>query len=219
MIAKALATMTDSNFISIKGPELLSKWVGESEKGVREIFRKARQAAPCIIFLDEVDALVPRRGSGGSSSHVTENVVSQILTEIDGLEELHNVLIIGATNRLDIVDEALLRPGRFDRIIEVPNPDSKGREQIFRIHSKKKPLGSDVNITKIIELTNGFSGAEMAAIVNRAAILALKRHVNTKSGNVKDIKITQQDILDSIDKVKPRKKNAPLIQSIKQSKY
>ena len=215
MIAKALATMTDSNFISIKGPELLSKWVGESEKGVREIFRKARQAAPCIIFLDEVDALVPRRGSGGSSSHVTENVVSQILTEIDGLEELHNVLIIGATNRLDIVDEALLRPGRFDRIIEVPNPDSKGREQIFRIHSKKKPLGSDVNITKIIELTNGFSGAEMAAIVNRSAILALKRHVNTKSGNVKDIKITQQDILDSIDKVKPRKKDAPLIQSIK----
>ncbi|PIY88883.1 MAG: AAA family ATPase [Nitrosopumilales archaeon CG_4_10_14_0_8_um_filter_34_8] len=215
MIAKALATMTDSNFISIKGPELLSKWVGESEKGVREIFRKARQAAPCIIFLDEVDALVPRRGSGGSSSHVTENVVSQILTEIDGLEELHNVLIIGATNRLDIVDEALLRPGRFDRIIEVPNPDSKGREQIFRIHSKKKPLGSDVNITKIIELTNGFSGAEMAAIVNRAAILALKRHVNTKSGNVKDIKITQQDILDSIDKVKPRKKDATLTQSIK----
>ncbi|MEK6865156.1 MAG: AAA family ATPase, partial [Thermoproteota archaeon] len=131
MIAKALATMTDSNFISIKGPELLSKWVGESEKGVREIFRKARQAAPCIIFLDEVDALVPRRGSGDSGSHVTENVVSQILTEIDGLEELHNVLIIGATNRLDIVDEALLRPGRFDRIIEVPNPDSKGREQIF----------------------------------------------------------------------------------------
>jgi transitional endoplasmic reticulum ATPase len=117
LIAKALAKMTESNFISIKGPELLSKWVGESEKGVREIFRKARQAAPCIIFLDEVDALVPRRGSGGSGSHVTENVVSQILTEIDGLEELHDVLIIGATNRLDIVDEALLRPGRFDRII------------------------------------------------------------------------------------------------------
>ena len=215
MIAKALATMTDSNFISIKGPELLSKWVGESEKGVREIFRKARQAAPCIIFLDEVDALVPRRGSGDSGSHVTENVVSQILTEIDGLEELHNVLIIGATNRLDIVDEALLRPGRFDRIIEVPNPDSKGREQIFRIHSKKKPLANDVNITRIVELTNGFSGAEMAAITNRAAILALKRHVNTKSENIKDIKITQQDLLDSIDKVKPRKKDSPMIQSIK----
>jgi transitional endoplasmic reticulum ATPase len=215
MIAKALATMTDSNFISIKGPELLSKWVGESEKGVREIFRKARQAAPCIIFLDEVDALVPRRGSGDSGSHVTENVVSQILTEIDGLEELHNVLIIGATNRLDIVDEALLRPGRFDRIIEVPNPDSKGREQIFRIHSKKKPLANDVNITKIVELTNGFSGAEIAAITNRAAILALKRHVSAKSKNVKDIKITQQDLLDSIDKVKPKKKDTPTTQSIK----
>ncbi|MFB5622908.1 MAG: AAA family ATPase, partial [Nitrosarchaeum sp.] len=215
MIAKALATMTESNFISIKGPELLSKWVGESEKGVREIFRKARQAAPCIIFLDEVDALVPRRGSGDSGSHVTENVVSQILTEIDGLEELHNVLMIGATNRLDIVDEALLRPGRFDRIIEVPNPDSKGREQIFKIHSRKKPLSSDVDVAKIVELTNGFSGAEMASITNRAAILALKRHVNTKSKNIKDIKITQQDILDSIDKVKPKKKEEPITQSIK----
>src|SRR3972149_6933185 len=212
LIAKAVANTTESNFISIKGPELLSKWVGESEKGVREIFRKARQAAPCIIFLDEVDALVPRRGSGDSGSHVTENVVSQILTEIDGLEELHNVLIIGATNRLDIVDEALLRPGRFDRIIEVPNPNSKGREQIFKIHSKKKPLANDVNITKIVELTNGFSGAEMAAITNRAAILALKRHVNTESENIKDIKITQQDLLDSIDKVKPRKKESPMIQ-------
>jgi len=133
LIAKALAKTTESNFINIKGPELLSKWVGESEKGVREIFRKARQAAPCIIFLDEVDALVPRRGSGGSGSHVTENVVSQILTEIDGLEELHNVLIIGATNRIDIVDEALLRPGRFDRIIEVRNPNAKGRQHIFEI--------------------------------------------------------------------------------------
>ena len=210
MIAKALATMTDSNFISIKGPELLSKWVGESEKGVREIFRKARQAAPCIIFLDEIDALVPRRGSSDSGSHVTENVVSQILTEIDGLEELHNVLIIGATNRLDIVDEALLRPGRFDRIIEVPNPDAKGREQIFKIHSKKKPLADDVNILKIVALTNGFSGAEMMAITNRAAIIALKRYVNSKSENIKDIKITQQDLLDSIDKVKPRKQEAQI---------
>ena len=146
LIAKALAKMTESNFISIKGPELLSKWVGESEKGVREIFRKARQAAPCIIFLDEIDSLVPRRSSGNSDSHVTENIVSQILTEIDGLEELHNVLIIGATNRLDIVDEALLRPGRFDRIIEVGNPDSKGRKHIFEIHTKKKPLEGNVDI-------------------------------------------------------------------------
>ncbi len=215
LIAKALAKMTESNFISIKGPELLSKWVGESEKGVREIFRKARQAAPCIIFLDEVDALVPRRGSGGSESHVTENVVSQILTEIDGLEELHNVLIIGATNRLDIVDEALLRPGRFDRIIQVPNPDSNGRKHIFEIHTKKKPLASDVNIAKLVEMTDGFSGAEIAAVSNRAAIAALKRYVGGKSQNIKDIKIGQQDMIDAIDKVKPRKKEAPLAQSIK----
>ncbi|BDQ31959.1 MAG: CDC48 family AAA ATPase [Nitrosopumilus sp.] len=215
LIAKALAKMTESNFISIKGPELLSKWVGESEKGVREIFRKARQAAPCIIFLDEVDALVPRRSSGDSGSHVTENVVSQILTEIDGLEELHNVLIIGATNRLDIVDEALLRPGRFDRIIEVPNPDSKGRQHIFEIHTKKKPLASDVNIGKLVELTEGFSGAEIAAVANRAAITALKRHVGGKSQIIKDIKITQEDLIDSIDKVKPQKKKATIPQSIK----
>ena len=215
LIAKALATMTESNFISIKGPELLSKWVGESEKGIREIFRKARQAAPCIIFLDEVDALVPRRGSGDSGSHVTENVVSQILTEIDGLEELHNVLIIGATNRLDIVDEALLRPGRFDRIIKVSNPDVKGRHHIFKIHTKKKPLASDVNITKLVELTDSFSGAEIAAVANRAAVTALKRYVSGKSQNVKEIRITQQDLIDAVDKVKPRKKEAPLSQSIK----
>ena len=215
LIAKALAKTTESNFISIKGPELLSKWVGESEKGVREIFRKARQAAPCIIFLDEVDALVPRRGSGSSDSHVTENIVSQILTEIDGLEELHNVLIIGATNRLDIVDEALLRPGRFDRIIEVTNPDSKGRKHIFEIHTKKKPLENNVNITKLIEITDGFSGAEMAAISNRAALVALKRYVTGKSQNIKEIKITQQDLIDAVDKVRPRKKEAPMPQAIK----
>ena len=215
LIAKALAKMTESNFISIKGPELLSKWVGESEKGVREIFRKARLAAPCIIFLDEVDALVPRRGSGGSESHVTESVVSQILTEIDGLEELHNVLIVGATNRLDIVDDALLRPGRFDRIIEVPNPDAKGRKNIFEIHTKKKPLSSDVDITKLVELTDGFSGAEIAAVANRAAIAALKKYVGGKAQNVKDIKISQEELIDAIDKVKPRKKEAPLAQSIK----
>ena len=205
LIAKALAKMTESNFINIKGPELLSKWVGESEKGVREIFRKARQAAPCIIFLDEIDALVPRRGSGSSNSHVTENVVSQILTEIDGLEELHNVLIVGATNRLDIVDEALLRPGRFDRIIEVPNPDENGRKHIFEIHTKKKPLSNDVDLQKLVELTEGFSGAEVAAVTNRAAIIALKRYVNNNTQNIKEIKITHQDLVDSIDKVKPKK--------------
>ena len=216
LIAKAVAKMTESNFISIKGPELLSKWVGESEKGVREIFRKARLAAPCIIFLDEVDALVPRRG-GSSDSHVTENVVSQILTEIDGLEELHNVLIIGATNRLDIVDPAILRPGRFDRIIEVPLPDAKGRSNIFKIHTKKKPLAKDVDLEKIVERTNGFSGAEIAAIANRAGIAALKRYVNGKSSSVKEIEITQNDLIDAIRKVKPKisRMEEPLAQTIK----
>ncbi|MCH8859545.1 MAG: CDC48 family AAA ATPase [Thaumarchaeota archaeon] len=216
LIAKAVAKMTESNFISIKGPELLSKWVGESEKGVREIFRKARLAAPCIIFLDELDALVPRRG-GSSDSHVTENVVSQILTEIDGLEELHNVLIIGATNRLDIVDPAILRPGRFDRIIEVPLPDAKGRSNIFKIHTKKKPLAKDVDLEKIVERTNGFSGAEIAAIANRAGIAALKRYVNGKSSSVKEIEITQNDLIDAIRKVKPKisRMEEPLAQTIK----
>ena len=142
-------------------------------------------------------------------------MVSQILTEIDGLEELHNVLIVGATNRLDIVDDALLRPGRFDRIIEVPNPDAKGRRNIFEIHTKKKPLASDVDITKLVELTDGFSGAEIAAVANRAAIAALKKYVGGKAQNVKDIKISQQELIDAIDKVKPRKKEAPLAQSIK----
>ncbi|HSD04771.1 MAG TPA: CDC48 family AAA ATPase [Nitrosopumilaceae archaeon] len=206
LIAKAVAHTTESNFISIKGPELLSKWVGESEKGVREIFRKARQAAPCIIFLDEVDAIAPSRGSGSSDSNVTERVVSQILTELDGLEELHNVVVIGATNRLDIVDAALLRPGRFDRIIEVPLPDAKGRENIFRIHTKKKPLADNVDLAKLVEQTEGYSGAEIEGICNRAAMSAIKRFVNNKEKSVKSIKITQEDLVNTIQKVKPEKR-------------
>lgn len=201
LVAKALAKMTESNFISVKGPELLSKWVGESEKGVREVFRKARQAAPCIIFFDEIDALIPKRG-GGDSSHVTENVVSQILTEIDGLEELHGVLVIGATNRLDIVDSALLRPGRFDRIIEVPKPDAVGRKHIFEIHTKKKPLAPDVSLDKLVEATDGYTGAEIAAVCSRAAISALKRHVSGDVQSYKDIKITQQDLEAAVKKIK-----------------
>ncbi len=203
LIAKALAKMTESNFISVKGPELLSKWVGESEKGVREIFRKARQAAPCIIFFDEIDSLVPRR-SGSDSSHVSENVVSQILTEIDGLEELNDVLIIGATNRLDIVDEALLRPGRFDRVIEVPKPDAKGRRHIFEIHTKKKPLDANIDLAKLVEITDGYSGAEISAVCNRAAISALRRHISGQTKSVKEIKITQQDLLDAVSKIKTK---------------
>jgi transitional endoplasmic reticulum ATPase len=207
LIAKAVAKMTESNFISIKGPELLSKWVGESEKGVREVFRKARQAAPCIIFFDEVDSLVPRRG-GNDSSHVTESVVSQILTEIDGLEELNNVLVIGATNRLDMVDPALLRPGRFDRIIEVPKPDASGRKHIFEIHTKKKPLASDVDVSKLVQLTEGYTGAEIAAVCNRAAITALKRHVNGEVQSLKDVKISQSDLI-AVSKIQ-----APTVRSM-----
>jgi transitional endoplasmic reticulum ATPase len=178
LIAKAVATTSESNFISIKGPELLSKWVGESEKGVREIFRKARQAAPCIIFFDEIDSIAPRRNtSSAADSHVTERMVSQLLTEIDGLEDLKGVVIIGATNRPDIIDEALLRPGRFDRIIGVPLPDKDARRQILAIHTKKKPLDSTWDINKLIELTEGFTGADLEALVNAAAIAAIKEHI------------------------------------------
>ncbi|HSF28018.1 MAG TPA: CDC48 family AAA ATPase [Nitrosopumilaceae archaeon] len=211
LIAKAVANTTESNFISIKGPELLSKWVGESEKGVREIFRKARQASPCIVFLDEIDAIAPSRSSGTSDSHVTERVVSQILTEIDGLEELQNVIVIGATNRIDIVDSALLRPGRFDRIIEVPLPDTKARENIFKIHTKKKPLANDIDFAQLVEKTQGFSGAEIEGVCSRAAITAIKRFVNTKEKSVKSIKITQEDLLNAISKIKPDKVQLPAV--------
>src|SRR5215203_4827315 len=181
LLAKAVASTSESNFISIKGPELLSKWVGESEKGIREIFRKARQAAPCVIFFDEIDSIAPRRsGSDGGDSHVTERLVSQMLTEIDGLEDLKGVVIIGATNRPDIIDEALLRPGRFDRLLEIPIPDNNTRKQILQIHLKKKPLSSDVDIDKLVGLTDSFTGAEIEALVNAAAIAAVKEHVIAK---------------------------------------
>jgi transitional endoplasmic reticulum ATPase len=177
MIAKAVAATSEANFISIKGPELISKWVGESEKGVREVFRKARQAAPCVVFFDELDAIAPRRGSEGDA-HVTERVISQMLTELDGLEDLKGVVVIAATNRPDIIDEALLRPGRFDRILEA-------RKQIFQIHTKKKPLDSDVKLDKLVEMTDGMTGAEIAAIVNVAAMSAIKEHVNKKGSKLK----------------------------------
>ena len=181
LIAKAVATTSESNFISIKGPELLSKWVGESEKGVREVFRKARQAAPCIIFFDEIDSIAPRRNtSSATDSHVTERMVSQLLTEIDGLEDLKGVVIIGATNRPDIIDEALLRPGRFDRIINVPLPGKDARRQILAIHTKKKPLDSTWDINKLIDLTEGYTGADLEALVNAAAMAAIKDHIFLK---------------------------------------
>ena len=179
MIAKAVATTSEANFISIKGPELLSKWVGESEKAVREIFRKARQAAPCVIFFDELDAVAPRRGRSEGDAHTTERVISQTLTEMDGLEDLTGVVIIGATNRPDIIDEALLRPGRFDRILEVPVPDKEARKEILKIHTNKKPLDSTVNLDRLVELTDGYTGADIAAIVNAAAMSAIKEHISS----------------------------------------
>ena len=198
LAAKAAARTAESNFISIKGPELLSKWVGESEKGVREVFRKARQAAPCIVFFDEVDALVPRRRSGGGGdggSRVTESVVSQILTEIDGLEELGDVLIVGATNRLDIVDPALLRPGRFDRVIEVPMPDAGARRSILGIHTRGKPLAGGVDLDALAGMTEGMSGAEIEGAVDRAALAALRRHIDGKDPpEYGDIRITREDL-------------------------
>lgn len=181
MLAKAVATTTEANFISVKGPELISKWVGESEKGVREIFRKARQAAPCVIFFDEIDAIAPRRGEADGGTRVTERVVSQMLTEMDGLEDLKGVVVIGATNRRDIIDEALLRPGRFDRILEVPKPDKESRMQILKIHTHKKPLDSSVDLKKLVDMTDGYTGAEIAALVNAAAIAAVKERVIAES--------------------------------------
>ncbi len=157
MLAKAVATESEANFISVKGPELLSKWVGESERGIREIFRRARQAAPCVIFFDEIDSIAPVRGLGGDSM-VTERVVSQLLTELDGINSLNGVVTIAATNRSDMIDPALLRPGRFDRIVYVPLPDKTTRKKIIEIHSSYKPISKDIDFEKISELTEGFSG-------------------------------------------------------------
>jgi transitional endoplasmic reticulum ATPase len=202
MIAKAVAATSEANFISIKGPELISKWVGESEKGVREVFRKARQAAPCVIFFDELDAIAPRRGGSEGDSHVTERVISQMLTELDGLEDLKGVVVIGATNRPDIIDEALLRPGRFDRILEVPVPDKESRKHIFQIHTKKKPLESDVNLDKLVEMTEGMTGADIAALVNAAAMSAIKEHVRQKSSS--KLRISMRHFETALDKIKKK---------------
>jgi transitional endoplasmic reticulum ATPase len=202
MIAKAVAATSEANFISIKGPELISKWVGESEKGVREVFRKARQAAPCVIFFDELDAIAPRRGGSEGDSHVTERVISQMLTELDGLEDLKGVVVIGATNRPDIIDEALLRPGRFDRILEVPVPDKETRKHIFQIHTKKKPLESDVNIDKLMEMTEGMTGADIAALVNAAAMTAIKEHVRQKGGS--KLRISMRHFETALNKIKKK---------------
>ncbi|MDQ6723050.1 MAG: CDC48 family AAA ATPase [Thermoproteota archaeon] len=212
LMAKAAANESEANFISIKGPELLSKWVGESEKGVREIFRKARQSSPCIIFFDEMDAIAPTRGGSHGDSHVTERVISQFLTELDGLEILTNVVVIGATNRPDIIDPALLRPGRFDRILYASPPDRDSRLQILKIHTKKKPLADDVNIEELADKTDGYTGADIASLSSAAVMLALREHIS-KYPNPKDaekhtqeLKINMNHFIEAMIKIRPLSK-------------
>lgn len=177
LIAKALAHESEVNFISIKGASMMSKWVGETEKHIREIFRKARQHSPCIIFFDEIDVLAPQRGR--DSSGVTDRALGQLNTEIDGLEPLTNVVIIGATNRLDLVDEALRRAGRFDLHFELPLPDEVARCQIFKVHTRRKPLAPDVNLNALVEATEGYSGADIANLCMRASLLAIREFVES----------------------------------------
>ncbi|MFZ0913606.1 MAG: CDC48 family AAA ATPase [Candidatus Korobacteraceae bacterium] len=197
LLAKAIASETNVNFISIKGPELLSKYVGESEKAVRDIFRKARQAAPCIIFFDEIDALVPSRSAGTSDSHTSERVLSQFLTELDGVEDLRGVLVLGATNRLDMLDPAIIRPGRFDEIVEIPFPDEAGRAEVFRIQLRNKPLDGEVSVQELAARTDGYSGADITALCHQAALRAIRRAVHAGAepdGNNLKVSIEAADL-------------------------
>jgi len=199
LLAKAVAHESEANFILVKGPELLSKWVGESEKAVRKIFEKARQTAPTIIFFDEIDSLAPRRGQN-SDSNVTERVVNQLLTEMDGLQELNDIVIVAATNRPDILDTALLRPGRFDRIILVPVPDKKSRKQIFEVHLKGMPLAKDVDLNEMVEKTEGYVGADIEAVCREAAILSLRDDIKAKEVNAKYFALALVKVKPSVNK-------------------
>jgi len=208
LLAQAVATESEANFISIKGPELLSKWVGESEKGVRETFRRAKQVSPTIILFDELDAVAPTRGAS-SDSHVTERVVSQLLTELDGLEALKDVVVIGATNRPDMVDVALLRPGRLDRLVYIPPPNASSRAQIFAIHLLGKPLAEDVDIEQLAKETEGYVGADIEAICREAAMLALRDFIKPEmtpeqvNEGAATIKINKGHLYAAINRVKP----------------
>jgi len=221
LLAKAVATESEANFISVRGPELLSKWVGESERGVREIFRRARQASPCVIFFDEIDSIAPIRGVGGETA-VTERVVSQLLTELDGIESLHGVVVLAATNRADMIDTALLRPGRFDKIILVPLPDKEGRKKILEINTKEIPVIREamtngmknldyVDIDKIAEATDGMSGADVAAIANTAVSLVihefLDKYPDQKEAEKQatEAKVTMRHFEEAVRKVKTQK--------------
>src|SRR5436309_1374266 len=207
LLAKAVATESEANFISVRGPEFMSKWVGESERMVRETFRKAKTAAPCIIFFDEVDAITPVRG-GMEDSQVTERVISQILTEMDGLEELHNVTVIAATNRMDLVDPALLRPGRFDRHIYIAPPDLATRKAIPRIHTRRKPLGKEVDLDDVARRTDKYTGAELAAVCNEAAMLAIRetatKYPDLDEATLKKVTIEKRHFEAALKKVPPQ---------------
>ena len=208
MLAKAVATESEANFIAVKGPEFLNKWVGESEKAVRETFRKARQASPCVIFMDEIDSIAPERGSGNGDSNVTERVISQMLTEMDGLESLNNVVVIAATNRPDIMDPALLRPGRFDKSIYIGPPDKESRRAIFGIHTKGRPLADDVDLDDLAERTDGCTGADIAAICNEAVMNAVRELVssnpNPSDDDIAACKVDGEDFQKALDKFGPK---------------
>jgi transitional endoplasmic reticulum ATPase len=210
LLAKAVATQSEANFVSVRGPELLSKWVGESERGIREIFKRARQSAPCVVFFDEIDSIAPIRGAGGETA-VTERVVSQLLTELDGMENMHGVVVLAATNRADMIDPALLRPGRFDKIIQVPNPDKDSRKRILEINAEKIPIGDDVDMEKIAESTDGMSGADTSSIANTAVSLVIHEFLD-KHPDVKDVekssieaKVTMKHFEEAVKKVREQK--------------
>ena len=207
MLAKAVATESEANFISVKGPEFLSKWVGESEKAVRETFRKARQAAPCVIFMDEVDSITSERGTG-SDSNVTERVISQLLTEMDGLSALHDVVVIAATNRPDIIDPALLRPGRFDKSIYIGTPDRESRKKIFEIHTKDKPLADDVDLEELAKDSEGYTGADISAVCNEAVMIAVRKLVESgqmpTDEEIAACKVEMEHFRTAVEKIGPR---------------
>ncbi|MFH0835916.1 MAG: CDC48 family AAA ATPase [Candidatus Micrarchaeota archaeon] len=184
LLAKAVATESEANFISVKGPAIFNKWVGESEKAVREIFRKARVAAPTIIFIDEIDAIAPVRGGSGDSN-VTERVVNALLTEMDGLQNLKDIVVIGATNRADIIDPALLRPGRFDKLVRVPEPDESSRLAILKVHTAGMPLAKDVDLKELAKQTDGYSGADLEALAREAGMTALREDLEIKQVTAK----------------------------------
>ncbi|MEM4642236.1 MAG: CDC48 family AAA ATPase [Candidatus Caldarchaeum sp.] len=197
LLAKAVATESQANFISVKGPEVLSKWVGESEKAVREIFRKARETAPCIIFFDELDSIAPRRGIH-TDAGVTDRIVNQLLTEMDGMQSLKGVVVLGATNRPDILDPALLRPGRFDRVLYVPPPDRNARLAIFKIHTREMPLDQDVDLEQLAALTEGYTGADIEAVVREAALIAARENINAQVVSMRHFGLALQKIKPSV---------------------